>query len=147
MLGHVDGDRVAYYRQPLRTRMPNTEFDVAGLDALPRVDISYSYGGVDGTAVRAFVAAGAKGIVAAAFAPGMSHPSEIEALDAAVAQGVTVVVSTRAGSGRVVQRKWANDHGFIAADNLNPQKARILLMLALTRSSANDELVRMFETY
>ena len=147
VLGQADGDEIRYYRQPLRARMPETEFDISGRRELPRVDISYSYGGVDGTAVRAFVEAGAKGIVAASFAPGMSHPQEVAALEDAVKQGVHVVVSTRAGSGRVVQRKAMNDRGFIAADNLNPQKARILLMLALTETDQRDDIIRMFATY
>ena len=147
VLGHADGDEIRYYRQPLRRRMPETEFDVSGLTELPRVDVSYSYGGVDGTAVRAFVQAGAKGIVAASFAPGMSHLDEVAALEEAVKHGVFVVVSTRAGSGRVTQRKAMNDRGFIAADNLNPQKARILLMLALTKTSDREEIIRMFAEY
>lgn len=147
VLGHADGDQICYYRQPMRRRMPDTEFDLREIAELPRVDISYSYGGVDGTAVRAFVEAGAKGIVAASFAPGMSHPAEVAALEEAVGQGVHVVVSTRAGSGRVTQRKAMDDRGFIAADNLIPQKARILLMLALTRTNDRDEIIRMFAEY
>jgi L-asparaginase len=147
VLGHADGDKIRYYRHPVLRRAPDTEFDVGGLGELPRVDVSYSYGGVDGTAVRAFVAAGAKGIVAASFAPGMSHPGEMAALEEAVKQGVLVVISTRAGSGRVTQRKAIDDRGFIAADNLNPQKARILLMLALTRTQDRDEIIRMFADY
>ena len=71
----------------------------------------------------------------------------VAALEEAVKQGVQVVVSTRAGSGRVTQRKAMNDRGFIAADNLNPQKARILLMLALTRTSDRAEIIRMFAEY
>ncbi len=74
VLGHADGDAIAFYRRPIRTRAPDTEFDVARLDALPRVDISYSYAGGDGTAVRAFVAAGARGIIAAGFAPASARP-------------------------------------------------------------------------
>lgn len=147
VLGHVDADAVAFYRAPLRRRAPDTEFDVAGLDALPRVDIAYAYAGNDGTAVEAFVAAGARGIVSAGFAPGMSSPAEVEALEAAVAKGIVVVQSTRAGSGRVVQRAGLTAKRFVAADNLNPQKARILLMLALTRTSDRGEIERIFATY
>ena len=73
MLGHADGDAVAFYRRPLRRCYPDTEFDIRALDALPRVDISYAYAGGDGTAVRAFIAAGAKGIVSAGFAPGFGR--------------------------------------------------------------------------
>ena len=100
VLGHADGDAVAFYRRPLRRCAPDTEFDIRALDALPRVDIAYAYAGGDGTAVRAFIAAGAKGIVSAGFAPGFAPPGDFEALKEAVAQGVVVVQSTRAGSGR-----------------------------------------------
>ncbi len=78
---------MAFYRRPIRRRAPDTEFDISGLDALPRVDISYSYAGGDGTAVRAFVAAGARGIVSAGFAPGSSAPGEVEALTRGGGQG------------------------------------------------------------
>src|SRR5580698_962634 len=101
VLGHADGDAVAFYRRPLRRHAPDTEFDIRGLPAMPRVDIAYSYAGGDGVAVTAFMAAGAKGIIAAGFAPGFCPPAEIGALTEAAAQGIVVVQSTRAGSGRV----------------------------------------------
>ena len=147
VLGHADGDRVVFYRAPLRRRMPDTEFDIATLETLPRVDIQYAYVGSDGTAVRAFIAAGARGIVSAGFAPGFPGTADAEALRAAVAQGITVVQSTRAGSGRTFQGKRARESGFLIADNLNPQKARLLLALALTRTSDPAEIARIFETY
>ena len=56
VLGHADGDAIAFYRKPLRRHAPDTEFDISGLDALPRVDIAYAYAGCDGTAARAFLA-------------------------------------------------------------------------------------------
>jgi L-asparaginase len=147
VLGHADGDAVVFYRQPLRRRAPNTEFDISELDALPRVDISYSYAGADGTAVRAFAAAGARGIVSAGFAPGFSAPGEAEALAEAAAQGIVVVQSTRAGSGRTFRSTRLKAGGLLIADNLNPQKARILLTLALTRSQDPDEIMRICRTY
>jgi L-asparaginase len=147
VLGHADGDAVAFYRRPLRRAAPDTEFDVAGLDALPRVDIAYAYAGCDGTAVRAFVAAGARGIVSAGFAPGFTSPAEAEALREAVATGVAVVQSTRAGSGRTHRGTRLAQAGLLIADNLNPQKTRILLALALTLTSDPDEIARMFRTY
>ena len=79
-LGHADGDRLAWYARPLRRLAPDTEFDIRALAALPRVDIAYSYAGADGTAVRAFTAAGAKGIVLAGFAPGFVTPGDAAAL-------------------------------------------------------------------
>jgi L-asparaginase len=147
VLGHADGDAVAFYRRPIRRAYPDTEFDIRTLDALPRVDISYTYTGSDGAAVGAFVAAGAKGIVSAGFAPGSPAPGEIDALAAAAKQGVIVVQSTRAGSGRTHRGKRMRENGFLIADNLLPQKARLLLALALTRTSDPDEIARMFLTY
>jgi L-asparaginase len=147
VLGHADGDAVAFYRQPVRRHAPDTEFDIAGLQSLPRVDIAYSYAGGDGTAVRAFVAAGASGIVSAGFAPGFSTPAEAEALREAASKGVVVMQSTRAGSGRTFRTTRLREAGFLIADNLNPQKARLLLALALTVTNDPDEIARIFRTY
>src|SRR5580692_4409486 len=127
VLGHADGDAVAFYRRPLRRHAPDTAFDIGGLQSLPRVDISYSYAGCDGTAVRAFIAAGAKGIIAAGFAPGFAPPGDFEALKQAVAAGIVVMQCTRAGSGRTFRGKRLREAGFLITDNLTPQKARILL--------------------
>jgi L-asparaginase len=147
VLGHADGDAVAFYRRPIRRHAPDTEFDISGVEALPRVDISYSYAGGDGVAVRAFVAAGARGIIAAGFAPGFGTPLEVEALTDAAKQGVVVVQSTRAGSGRTFRGTKLREAGFLIADNLNPQKARILLALALTTTSDPETITRMYQTY
>lgn len=147
VLGHADGDRIAYYRQPIRRRAPDTEFDIRSLDRLPRVDIAYSYAGDDGTAIRAFIQAGAKGIVLAAFAPGLLSPPEMEAAKEAVAAGIVVVASTRAGSGRAFHPQKSREAGFVSGDNLTPQKARILLAMALTRTRDAADISRMFATY
>jgi L-asparaginase len=146
-LGHADSDAIAFYRRPIRRAAPDTEFDIAGLDALPRVDIAYSYAGGDGVAIRAFIAAGARGIVSAGFAPGLGTPAETEALREAVAAGVTVMQSTRAGSGRVYRGTRLRDWGFLVADNLTPQKARLLLALALTRTDDPEAIQEMFRVY
>jgi L-asparaginase len=147
VLGSVDGEHVRYYRRTERRNAPDTEFDISQLEALPRVDISYSYTGADGAAIRAFTQAGAKGIVLAAFAPGMVAPGEQEAIKAAVEAGVTVVTSTRAGSGVALDSAKLRPMGVLSADNLNPQKARLLLALALAVTRDPGELRRMFATY
>ena len=147
ILGQVDGPHVRYYRRSERRHMPDTEFDVAALAAVPRVDIVLSYAGADGTAARAFVAAGARGLVQAAFAPGMSTASEFAALRDAAAAGVAVVLSTRVGSGVAMDGERVRAGGVIGADNLSPWKARILLALALTRTADGDEIRRIFATY
>ena len=147
ILGSADGEDVRYYRKTERTNAPETEFDISKLDALPRVDVAYAYAGSDGSAIRAFMAAGAKGIVVAAFAPAMAPPGDVEAIKEAVAAGIPVVISTRAGSGVALDSSRNRALGVISADNLNPQKARLLLALALTVSSEPDEIRRMFATY
>src|SRR5436190_5117114 len=148
MLGYADPDgRVAIYRRPSRRHAPDTEFDVCGRTELPRVDIAASYAGADGTAVRAFVAAGARAIVAASLPPGVTTQGETDALVEARRRGVLVVLSSRAGSGRVLPRTVLRERGFVVADNLNPQKARVLAMLALTRTDDVAEVQRMFDEY
>ncbi len=147
VLGYVDGSVVAYYRRTERKVAPDTEFDVSGLADLPRVDIVYSYAGSDGAAVDAFVAAGAKGIVSAGFAPGMASPGQIDALVRAREAGVVVMQGTRAGSGIVHRGQRLTELGFLTSDNLNPQKARLLLALALTVTSDPAEIARIFKTY
>ncbi len=145
MLGYADPDgRVAIYRRPTRRHAPDTEFDVRGVADLPRVDIAYSYAGSDGAAIRAFVAAGARAIVSAAFAPGVTTAAETDALMEARRKGVVVVLASRAGSGRVLPRMVLRERGFVAADNLNPQKARVLAMLALTVTAEVPEIERIF---
>jgi L-asparaginase len=146
-LGHADADRVTYYRRGERRTAPETEFDIRALTALPRVDIVYAYTGADGTAVRAFVAAGTRGIVSAGFAPGFPGTEDSAALAVAVEQGVVVVQSTRAGSGRTFRGERFRRDGILIADNLNPQKARILLALALTVTSTPAEIERIFAIY
>jgi L-asparaginase len=146
-LGHADGDRIVFYRKPLRRSAPGTEFDIRGLDALPRVDIHYAYAGSDGTAVRAFQEAGAQGIVSAGFAPGFPGQADAEALRDAARAGIVIVQSTRAGSGRAYPERWARDWGFLSADNLSPHKARLLLALALTKGRDAASINRIFEEY
>ena len=147
VLGHADADEIVYYRTPRRARAPNTELALPAAARLPRVDIAYAYAGTDGAAVRAFVEAGARGIVSAGFAPGGTTAGETNALEAAAAAGICVVQASRAGSGRVTQRENLSTKGFVAAGNLNPQKARVLLMVALAHTSDPHEIARLFATY
>lgn len=146
-LGHADGDRVVFYRRPVRKSAPDTPFDIRALELLPRVDIAYSYAGSDGTAVRAFVQAGAQGIVGAAFTPGLLSPEESAAMKEAADQGAVIALSSRGGSGRVFGPEKVKRLGFLQADNLTPQKARILLALGLTVTKDPQTLQMFFNTY
>ena len=146
-LGHADGDAVVFYNRPVRRAYPDTEFDIRALDALPRVDIALTYAGMDDTIIRALIAAGARGIVSAGFAPGFPTLVEANALGEAVKRGIMVVQSTRAGSGRVFHSARLREQGVQVADNLLPQKARLLLALALTKTNDAAEVARIFKTY
>src|SRR5690348_5174747 len=145
-LGHVDGDGVHFYRTPLRAHMPDTPFAGLDLAALPRVDIIYSYAGADGALVDAAVASGARGIVSAGFAPGSPTPDQRSAFERAVKAGVVVVQCSRA-AGRVAPRRRLRESGIVAGEDFTPQKARILLMLALLATNDVGEVQRAFQTY
>jgi len=148
MLGYADPDgRVAIYRRPTRRHAPETEFDVRAVATLPRVDIAYSYAGADGAAITAFVAAGARAVVSASMAPGMTTSAEMDALLEARRRGLLAVISSRAGSGRVLPRTLFRERGLVVADNLTPQKARVLTMLALTVTDEVARVQRMFDEY
>jgi L-asparaginase len=146
-LGHIDGDGVHFYRSPCRKHMPDTPFSGPALGALPRVDIVYSYAGADGALIDAAVAAGARGIVSAGFAPGSPTPQQRTAFERAAKSGVVVVQCSRAASGRVAPRRRLRESGIVAGEDLSPQKARILLMLALSTTDDIPAIHRAFSTY
>lgn len=147
-LGYADADgRVVWQHRTERAHTTATEFDVADHETLPRVDVVVSYVGADGAMIDACVAAGARGIVSSGTGAGRPTPSEDEALDRAVAAGVVVCQSTRVGSGRVVAAPALRARGLVAAGDLQPWKARVLLSLALTVTSNPAEIQRLFDTY
>jgi L-asparaginase type II len=130
----------AFYRTR-STGRTDAQFDISGVKELPRVDIIYSYAGADSVAIDAVVAAGAKGLVIAGVGRGGMTSSQSAAVRRAVAQGVVVVASTRTGSGRVPVGTTGNT---IGSGDLNPQKARVLLALALTRTSDSAQIRKIF---
>lgn len=147
-LGHVSEEGTSFYRVPLRRHTTRSEFDVSGLAALPDVKIIYGHAGDDGTLVEAAVRAGAKGIVYAGTGNGSIHREAEKALAAAAARGVVVVRSSRVGSGAVLPAEPSYEAaGFVEGDTLNPQKARVLLQLALTRTKDAREVQRIFREY
>jgi L-asparaginase len=148
-LGFADADgRVVYYHRNSKPHTEQTEFKVDNLTALPRVDVVVSYVGADGVMIDAAAKAGAKGIVSAATGAGRPTPAEDEAFDRAFKQhGVLMCLSTRIASGRAVRSPGLKRRGFVAADNLQPWKARVLLALALTKTNDADDIQRMFDTF
>jgi L-asparaginase len=112
------------------------------------VDIIYTYAGADGALIDAAIAqAKAEGIVIAGFPTGSGTPAMDETVNRLVAKGIPVVMTNRGGMGRVIDTRAAEKRPLIWGDNLTPQKARILLMLALTRTRDAAELQKIFEAY
>jgi len=150
-LGYADPDKVLFYRTATRRHTTRSEFDLRSLTELPRVEIAYSYAEPNPAVLQALIAGGAQGIVFAGTGAGLLSDAERNALKAALpadpAQRPVIVRSNRTGNGRVLPGEEYDRLGMIPADNLNPQKARILLMLALTRTRSLTEIKRMFDEY
>ncbi|MFC0528734.1 asparaginase [Phytohabitans kaempferiae] len=142
-LGFVEGDGEVRFHHAVEPWAARGAFDPAGLGPLPRVDVVVSYLGADGALVDAAVAAGAAGIVSAGTGAGYPTPEETEALERAAARGVVVCQATRVPTGRVTPRPEAVAGGVVAAGDLNPWKARLLLALALTRTRDAVEIQRL----
>ena len=138
-----------FYRVPYSKFGKNSEFDVSGVTALPRVDIIY--GGVDMPAdlIEASVERGAKGIVIAGVGNGNMPKAALEACAKASKQGVVVVRSSRVATGNVGRNVEVNDDelGLIASYDLNPQKARILLSVALLKKRTLPEIQKLYIEY
>src|SRR5215207_3135035 len=137
VLGVVDSDRVVFYRAGVKRHTVAAEFDVAALKDLPRVDVIMVYQGASGDLIKAAVDLGAKGIVIASAGAGGTSGTQRDGIQYAVSKGVYVATSSRTGSGRIAAGR--RDRGGaaaeasyrIAAEDLAPVKARILLMLAI----------------
>ncbi len=149
LLGQIQDSHPHFYRLPVRKHTASSEFDISGLETLPKVDIVYGYANASRLPVDAFVSAGDAGIINAGVGDGSIHKDVLPGLVDARKKGVVIVRSARVGSGMVARNGEANDDAldFISADTLNPQKARVLLMLALTKTHDSKEIQRIFSTY
>jgi L-asparaginase len=149
-LGYVDADKVSFYRAPTKRHTLRSEFDIDAIKELPKVDIVYSYVEPSVSMIQALIADGVKGIVFAGSGAGTISSFEKSALKPLLTRGGSTPVlvrSSRTGNGRVVSQQQYDSMRMIPADTLNPQKARILLMLALTRTTDPAEIKRMFDEY
>src|SRR5262245_55896594 len=142
-------DRVAYFRKPLRRGGAQSEFDVTKIQALPRVDVILTYQGAPGDLIKAAVDSGAKGIITAGAGAGALSGTQSEGTAYALEKGAYVVSTTRTGGGTVGTgggRGGANNRR-ISGDDLQPVKARILLMLAIATTDDVGEVRRIFREY
>ena len=148
-IGTVFYGNVKFYMNPTRKHTVNSAFDITKIKELPRVDIIYSHSNDNPDFVNVAVKNGAKGIVNAGMGNGNPFPSALEALGEAVKAGVVVVRDSRVGSGETTLNGEVDDgkYGFLASDNLNAQKARVLLMLALTQTTDKAKIQELFLTH
>ncbi len=160
LAGLVNAGRIHFYSAPVRKHTVGSEFSGRGerppvgslalaATPLPPVEIVYAYAGMGRELIDAAVKAGARGLVIAGVGDGNLNATALSACAAAAQRGVAIVRASRTGGG-VVERNIEIDddrHGFIVADELNPQKARVLLMLGLTRTKDARVLQEMFFAY
>lgn len=140
-------DRVQYFRKPVKRHTAASEFDVANIEALPRVDVILTYQGAPGDLIKAAVDNGARGIVIAGAGAGATSGTQGEGITYATSKGAFVVTTTRAIGGSVGTTPSGRASLRISGDDLYPVKARVLLMLAIATSTDPNEVARMFREY
>jgi L-asparaginase len=133
LVGVVAYGKSDFYNVPPWKNTTSSEFDVSNVTKLPRVDIVFACADMSPDLIDASVNAGAKGIVIAGVGNGNMNKASVEAAARAAKKGVVVVRASRVATGLVGRNVEVNDDelGFVASDELNPQKSRILLMLVL----------------
>lgn len=149
LIGTVIFGDVLFFHKPSGRHTTNSEFSVDGLKSLPRVDIVYGCADMSTDLIDIMIKAGAKGIVIAGVGDGNMNAGTLEAIKRATKAGVPVVRATRVPIGAVLIKGEVvdADYGSVSSDELNPQKARILLMLALSKNRSRDDLQRLFIEY
>jgi L-asparaginase len=148
-IGSVIFGQVEFFHKPLGIHTVNSEFTVDGVTALPRVDIFYACADASPDLIDYMVKAGAKGIVIAGVGDGNMNTGTLEAVKNATAKGVQVVRASRVPTGTVLIQGEIDDkaYGTVSGDQLNPQKARVLLMLALLKDRSREDLQNLFIQY
>jgi len=138
-----------FYSTPVWKHTTTSEFSVKGVTTLPRVDIIYGCADMSPDLIDAAAAGGARGIVIAGVGNGNMNKASLEAAARVAKSGVVVVRSSRVATGNVGRNVEVNDDelNLIASDELNPQKARILLSLALLKTRTPQEMQRLFYEY
>lgn len=148
-LGIMYNGKPYYSRESLKRHTLKSEFDVTNLKVLPRVEIILSYSNATDLFVDAAVKAGAKGIIVAGVGNGNMTTSILDKLIKERKKNLAVVRSSRINLGPTTQWDEIDDdqYGFVASWFVNPAKARVLLMLALTTTNDYKEIQRIFTQY
>jgi L-asparaginase len=149
LIGTVAYGDVEFYRGPTGRHTMDSEFSLANVTALPRVDIVMAHENMDGVLIDAAVAAGARGVVIAGVGNGNLTKAAVDTLAKHAKNGIVCVRASRVTTGLVGRNVELDDDklGFIASMTLNPQKARVLLRLALLQKRTPAQLQRLFEEY
>jgi L-asparaginase len=149
LIGTANYGRVEYFRRPFRKHTFGSEFSLQGISALPRVDILYACADMPADLIDCSVEKGAKGIVIAGDGNGNMNAATVERAARAAGNGILIVRSSRVATGKVGRNVEIDDDRmrFLVSDELNPPKARILLMLALLKKRSLDEIQRLFYDY
>jgi L-asparaginase len=149
LIGTVAYGTVEFLRPPIGKHTSDTEFSVDGVTSLPRVDIIMAYENMDGALIDAAVAAGAKGLVIAGVGNGNMTQSALAALAAQAKKGIVCVRASRVATGEVGRNVEVEDDklGLIASLDKNPQKARVLLRVALLKPRSLADVQRIFGEY
>ncbi|CAB1401917.1 asparaginase [Pseudomonas fluorescens] len=149
-LGMVVEGKSYWFRLPAKRHTMDSEFDIKNIKSLPDVEIAYSYGNVSDTAYKALAQSGAKAIIHAGTGNGSVSSRVVPALQALRKDGVQIIRSSHVNAGGFVLRNAEqpdDKYDWVVAHDLNPQKARILAMVALTKTNDSKELQRMFWEY
>lgn len=150
LLGTCIFGEVEFFHKPFGKHTVDSEFSVDGVKELPRVDIVYTCADVSPDLIDIMVKAGAKGIVIAGVGDGNMNAGTLEAAKRATRAGVPVVRASRVPVGAVLIKGEIvdEDYGTVSSADLNPQKARILLMLALLKKDrTREDLQRLYIEY
>jgi L-asparaginase len=149
LIGEVQFGQARYFRGPYSRHTTTSDFTIASVESLPPVDIIYMHQGVSGALIDAAVAAGAKGVVTAGVGNGNMTDEALTSLTAAAAAGVVSVRSSRVPTGVIGRMVEIDDDalGLVASYGLSPQKARILLRLALLTTSDPGTIQQYFAEY
>jgi glutamin-(asparagin-)ase len=149
-LGMVIEGKTYWFRAPVKRHTMNSEFDIEKIEQLAPVEIVYGYGNMNDAAYRTFAKNGAKAIIHAGTGNGSVGKQIVPALQQLRSQGIQIVRSTRVGGGGFVLRNAEqpdDKHDWVVAHDLNPQKARLLAAVALTKTQDSKELQRIFWEY
>lgn len=148
-LGYVYNSRPYYNMQTQKRHTTQSVFDVKVLKELPKVGIVYAYSNIDADVMEPFLTKGYKGIIHAGLGNGNYHKNIFPSLLEARKKGILVVRSSRVPTGPTTLYDEVDDekYEFVASWELNPQKARVLLMLALTKTNDWREIQKYFEEY